>query len=85
MRGEPGIVFEAQLGSGTPTEIDRGSRERVVHRDDGIAVACNAPAVAQGRVQCLAERESRVLCRVVLAGLEVAVAYGVSAAYECAK
>ena len=72
MRGHAGLGLELQLGGGPAAEVDRGARERVVHRHDGVAVARDPAPVAERAVERLAERERGVLDRVVVAGLEVA-------------
>ena len=68
----PGLGLDRELGERPPAEVDRRARERVVHRHDGVAVAGDPAAVAERVVERLAERERRVLDRVVVAGLEVA-------------
>ena len=66
------VELERQLGVRPAAEIDRRAGERVVHRHGRVAVAGDAAPVAERRVERLAERERRVLDRVVVAGLEVA-------------
>ena len=73
-RASPGSSLERDLGAAPAAEIDGGARERVVHRHDGRAVARDAAAVAEGLVERFAERDRRVLRRVVVAGLPVAAA-----------
>ena len=70
----PGSRLERQLGVRAAAEIDRGARERVVHRHDRVAVAGDPAAVAERRVERLAERERGVLGGVVVARLEIAAA-----------
>ncbi len=70
--GEARIALELELRRRPSAEIDRRAGERVVHRHDRVAVARDPAAVAERAVERLAERERRVLGRVVRAGLEVA-------------
>ena len=56
----------------TAAEVDGRARERIVHRHDRVAVPRDAATVAERLVERLAERERRVLGRVVVARLEVA-------------
>ena len=72
MRRHARVGLERQLGVRAAAEVDGGACERVVHRHDRVAVARDAAPVAERRVERLAERERRVLGRVVVAGLEVA-------------
>ena len=72
VRRETRVALELHLGRRPAAEIDRRARQRVVHRYDRVAVAGDAAPVAQGVVERLAERERRVLGRVVGTGLEVA-------------
>ena len=72
MLREPGIALETELGRRPAAEVDRRPRERVVHRDDGVAVARDSAAVAERTVERLPEGERRILGRVVLTGLEIA-------------
>src|SRR5258708_18914974 len=72
VRGKPGVVLEPNLRGGPAPEIDGDARECVVHRHDGVAVARDTAAVAERGGQRLAERERRILRRVVIARLEVA-------------
>ena len=68
----PGSRSSRSSAARPAAEVDGRARERVVHRHDRVAVARDPAAVAERRVERLAERERRVLGRVVLAGLEVA-------------
>ena len=70
--GEPGVELEPELGRRPAAEVDGRARERVVHRDDGVAEARDPAPVAERAVERLAERDGGVLGGVVLAGLEVA-------------
>ena len=72
VRGHAGLGLDLQLRVRPAAEVDRGARERVVHRHDRVAVARDPAAVAERLVERLAERERGVLDRVVVAGLEVA-------------
>ena len=71
----PGSSSSFSSAFGTPAEVDRRSRERVVHRHDRVAVARDPAPVAERGVERRAERERRVLGGVVVAGLEVAGAF----------
>ena len=71
----PGSRSSVELRRGPAAEVDRGARERVVHRHDGIAVTRDPAAVAERGVERLAEGERGVLRCVVRAGLEVARAF----------
>ena len=75
VHGKAGIVLELQLRGRTSAEIDRRTRERVVHRHDGVAVARDAAPVAERSVEGVAERERSVLRGVMVARLEVAGAF----------
>ncbi len=68
----PGSGSIASSAARPAAEIDGGARERVVHRHDRVAVPRDPAPVAERAVERLAERERRVLDRVVVAGLEVA-------------
>src|SRR5439155_27365327 len=72
---QPGLGLERELGEWPAAEVDRGAREGVVHRYDGVAVARDAAAVAKRAVERLAEGERRVLDRVMVARLEIARAF----------
>ena len=69
---ESRVAGERALAPGPPAEIERRPRQRVVHRHDGVAVACDPPPVAERQVEGLAERERRILRRVMGARLEIA-------------
>ena len=69
---EPGIALETNVRPRAPAEVDGGAGERVVHRDDGVAVAGDAAAVAERTIECLAERERSVLDGVMRSGLQIA-------------
>ena len=73
--GEPRVGSSCSSACAPAAEIDRGARERVVHRHDGVAVARDPAPVAERAVERLAERERRVLGGVVVARLEVARAF----------
>ena len=70
--GQPRVALEVSSAAGRPPRSTARPCERVVHRDDGVAVARDPAAVAERPVERLAERERGVLGRVVVAGLEVA-------------
>ena len=55
-----------------PGEIDRGLQERLVHRHEGVAVAHDAPLVAERLAQRLAQHDPDVLDRVVDVHVHVA-------------
>src|SRR5207245_2716984 len=65
VRRESRIRLDRELRPGAPAEIDGRAGERVVHRHDGVAVARDAAALAQGAVERLAERERGVFGGVV--------------------
>ena len=71
----PGSSCRSITDAATSAEIDCRARERVVHRHDRVAVARDPAAVAERPVERLAERDRRVLGRVMRAGLEVARAF----------
>ena len=58
--GHPRLGLDRELGERAPAEVDGGSRERVVHRHDRVAVAGDPAAVAEraGR----APRRTRAPC-----------------------
>ena len=70
--GEPGVRRSGAARTTAAAEVDGRARERVVHRHDRVAVAGDPAPVAERPVERLAERERRVLRRVVRTGLEVA-------------
>src|SRR5215217_6738136 len=72
VRPEPDVGLDPERGKRPPSEVDGRARERVVHRHDGVAVARYPPPVAERSVDRLADGERGVLCRVVLAGLDIA-------------
>src|SRR6187200_1038148 len=66
------VAFESEFRSRAAAKIDGGPRERVVHGDDGVAVARDPAAVPESSVESLPERQRRVLRSVVVARLEIA-------------
>ena len=63
---------ERDLGVRPPDEVDRGRGPRLVHRDDGRAVARDPLARAERLLQGAPERGEDVLDRVVLVDVEIA-------------
>ena len=62
---EARVELQVEHGGAASAEIDCRARERVVHRHDRVAVARDPTAVAERAVERLAERDRRVLGRVV--------------------
>ena len=58
--------------NGRPDKIDRGDRERFVHRHHEVAGAIDAALVAERLAHRLAERDADVLDRVVRVDVEIA-------------
>jgi len=74
MPGEARVFREVYLGAAPASEVDRRTRERIVHRDDRRAIACDPPPVAERAVDGLAERDRGVLGSVMRTGLQIAAA-----------
>ena len=51
VRGHSGVELQPQLRRPSPAEVDRGARERVVHREDGVAEAGDSATVSERAVQ----------------------------------
>ena len=68
-RGRPPSSSATNAPAG---DVDRAHRARLVHRHDRVAVAVDPAAVAERRVERLAEDDPDVLDGVVRAGLQVA-------------
>ena len=72
MAGHPRIGVERDLRERPAAEIDGHTRERVVHRYVGAAVARDPLTVSERTVESLTEGECGVLDGVVISGLQVA-------------
>ena len=69
---QPHLHLQVDDGVRPSAEIDRGDRQRLVHRHDEVAGAVDAAAIAERRRHRLAERDAEVLDGVVLIDVEVA-------------
>ena len=72
--GDAWVFGEVYLGAAPASEIVRCTRERIVHRHDRRAVACDSTPVAERAVDCLAERDRGVLGGVMRTCLQIAAA-----------
>ncbi len=68
---QAGVLLECDLDVRSAAEVDRGTRECVVHRHDGVAVAGDAATIAERLVERAPEGDRLVLGRVVIARLDV--------------
>src|SRR5690606_40294862 len=69
------VAAEAPLehAIGAPGKIDRDLCERLIHRQQE-SITVNAPLVAEGALQSLAQRQRAILDRMVLVDVQVALA-----------
>ena len=72
VRPETHVGVDTEIRVRPPTEVDRGARQGIVHRHDGVAVTRDAATIAERGVERVAEGQGSVLGRVVLARLQVA-------------
>jgi hypothetical protein len=56
-------------------QVHGRNRESLVHRHEEVTCAQNAAFVAEGSIECLAERDANIFDCVVLIHIEVAVAF----------
>lgn len=59
----------------SPAQIERARDKRLVHRQREVAVARDARFVAQGLLECLADRDARVFDGVVIIDMQVAIGF----------
>ena len=72
-RGDLPVGLAGVHEVGTSGDVDDGLGERLVQRDEGVAVAADADLVAERFAQCLAEADRGVLDGVVRVDVDVAL------------